>query len=65
LDFGDGAAIALVAEDVFFDAEAHGLGTVLVSEPQPDSTTARAAATAAAPVIAVRFIVNSILSELP
>jgi hypothetical protein len=51
LGFDDGAALALVVVLVVFDAEV--LGSVLVSEPQPDSTTARAAAIAAAPEMAV------------
>jgi hypothetical protein len=51
LGFDDGAALALVDELVLFDADV--LGAVLVSEPQPDSTTARAAAIAAAPETAV------------
>jgi hypothetical protein len=49
----DGAALALVDELVLFDADADVLGAVLVSEPQPDSTTARPAAIAAAPETAV------------
>jgi hypothetical protein len=52
LDFDDGAAFALV--DVLVDV-GDVLGSVFVSEPQPDSTTASAAATAAVPVMAVRF----------
>jgi hypothetical protein len=56
----DGAALALVEVLVdVFDDEAVVLGAVLLSEPQPDSTIASAAATAVAPVTAVRFIVNS------
>jgi hypothetical protein len=53
LGFDDGAALALV--DVLVDVfdEADVLGAVLVSEPQPDSTTARLAAIAAAPVMNV------------
>jgi hypothetical protein len=47
LGFDDGAALALVVADVDFDAEV--LGAVLVSEPQPDSVTASAAAIAAVP----------------
>jgi hypothetical protein len=53
LGFDDGAALALVVVLVVFDADAEVLGSVLVSEPQPDSTTARAAAIAAAPEMAV------------
>jgi hypothetical protein len=53
LGFDDGAALALVVVLVVFDADAEVLGWVLVSEPQPDSTTARAAAIAAAPEMAV------------
>jgi hypothetical protein len=53
LGFDDGAALALVDELVLFDADADVLGAVLVSEPQPDSITARAAAIAAAPETAV------------
>jgi hypothetical protein len=53
LGFDDGTALALVVALVVFDADADVLGAVLVSEPQPDSTTARAAAIAAAPVTAV------------
>jgi hypothetical protein len=53
LAFDDGAALALVDELVLLGADADVLGAVLVSEPQPDSTTARAAAIAAAPESAV------------
>jgi hypothetical protein len=53
LGFDDGAALALVVALVVFDADAEVLGSVLVSEPQPDSTTARAAAIAATPEMAV------------
>jgi hypothetical protein len=61
LGFDDGAALALVVALVVFDADADVLGAVLVSEPQPDSTTARAAAMAVAPEIAVDFIRSSCL----
>jgi len=40
---------------VVFDDELELLGAVLLSEPQPDSTIANAAAIAAVPVMAVRF----------
>jgi hypothetical protein len=55
LGFDEGAAFLLVDElvDVFEEVEV--LGAVFVSEPQPDSTTASAAAIATVPVIAVRF----------
>jgi hypothetical protein len=53
LGFDDGAALALVVVLVVFDADAEVLGSVLVSEPQPDSTTARAAAIAATAETAV------------
>jgi hypothetical protein len=53
LGFDDGAALALVVVLVVFDADAEVLGSDLVSEPQPDSTTARAAAIAATPEMAV------------
>jgi hypothetical protein len=61
LGFDEGAALVLVdvLVDVFVDVDV--LGAVFVSEPQPDSTIASAAAIAAAPVIAVRFT-NSLLS---
>jgi hypothetical protein len=55
LGFDDAVALAL-DELVLFDADADVLGAVLVSEPQPDSTTARAAAIAAAPETAVDFM---------
>jgi len=55
LGFDDGDAFALVVALVVFDAELDVLGAVLVSEPQPDSTIAKAAAIAAVPVMAVRF----------
>jgi hypothetical protein len=45
--------LALVIALVVFDADAEVLGSVLVSEPQPDSTTVRAAAIAATPEMAV------------
>jgi hypothetical protein len=51
----EGAAWALV--DVLVDvADDEALGSDLVSEPQPVSTRARVAASAAAPVIAVDLI---------
>jgi hypothetical protein len=55
LGFEEGAALVLVdvLVDVFVEVDV--LGAVLVSEPQPDSTIASAAAIAAVPVIAVRF----------
>jgi len=59
LGFDDGAALALVVALVVFDADVEVLGAVLVFEPQPDSTIARAAVTAAAPEIAVHLINNS------
>jgi len=40
---------------VVVDAEVDVLGSVFVSEPQPDNTIATAAAIAAVPVIAERF----------
>jgi hypothetical protein len=43
LGFDDGAALALVVALVVFDADVEVLGAVLVFEPQPDSTIARAA----------------------
>jgi hypothetical protein len=58
LGVDDGAALALVVV-VVLDADEDVLGSVLVSEPQPDSTTARAATIAAAPEMAVRLINNS------
>jgi hypothetical protein len=64
LGFDDGAAFVLVDELVLFDADADVLGAVLVSEPQPDSTTARATAIAAAPEIAVVFIDSSCLHDV-
>jgi hypothetical protein len=54
LDLDDGAALALVV-GVVFEAVVDALGSVLVSEPQPDSMIATAAAIAAVPVIAARF----------
>jgi hypothetical protein len=45
--------LALVVALVVFEADSEVLGSVLVSEPQPDSTTARAAAIATAPEMAV------------
>jgi hypothetical protein len=61
LGFDEGAALVLVdvLVDVFVDVDV--LGAVFVSEPQPDSTTASAAAIAAVPVITVRFT-NQLLS---
>ena len=37
LDLDDGAALALVVVLVVFEADVEVLGSVLVSEPQPDS----------------------------
>lgn len=54
MGFDDGAALALV-EAVVFDAELDVLGAVLLSEPHPDSTIAKAAAIATVPVRAVGF----------
>jgi hypothetical protein len=54
-----GAALALVEVAVSADVV---LGSVFVSEPQPDSTRASAAVNAAAPEIAVRLM-NHLLSE--
>jgi hypothetical protein len=59
LGFVDGAALVLVDFDAEVDFDADVLGSVLESEPQPDSTIARATAAAAAPDIAVRFMKNS------
>jgi hypothetical protein len=64
LGFDDGAALALVVALVVFDADVEVLGAVLVFEPQPHSTIARAAVTAAAPEIAVRLINNSCQSAV-
>jgi len=51
-----GAALALVVVVVVVVSDSLVLGSVLVSEPQPYNTSSKAAANAAAPVIAVRLI---------
>jgi hypothetical protein len=61
LDEGD--ALALV-DDVVFADELDVLAAGLLSEPQPDSAIANAAAIAAVPVMAVRFTINSCPSDI-